>query len=255
MTVALHYETMGQGRPVMILHGLFGSARNWQGIARQLSVNYQLVMVDMRNHGNSPHHDETGYIHMAEDIRLLAQTMDIGPISVIGHSMGGKVAMLFGLHYPELIDKLIVMDIAPVNYVRGFADLIDAMIALPLENIENRNHAARILERDIDDAGVRTFLLQNLVRKDNRYQWRLNLKALKNGLKEIGQFPEQNGQHHGQTLFLGGEESDYLLPEHHGDIYSLFPNAQINTIPEAGHWLHADQPQLVIDNIKQFIDD
>jgi len=253
MAVALHFETLGRGRPIMILHGLFGSARNWQGIAGQLCTNYRLIMVDLRNHGHSPHHHKTGYVDMAEDLRALMKMLNMEKVSLLGHSMGGKVAMLFALHYPGLIDKLLVMDIAPVSYVRGFAALIDAMLALPLEDIQNRSDAARILEHDVADAGVRTFLLQNLVRKKDGYEWRLNLHALKAGLRELGDFPRQDRQYHGPALFLGGADSDYLLPGHHPAIHALFPHARIEMIPGAGHWLHADQPQGVIDHIKRFI--
>ncbi len=253
MAVALHYESLGEGRPVMILHGLFGSARNWQGIARQLCTDYRLLMVDLRNHGNSPHHNETGYMAMAADIRALTKTLDIERLALLGHSMGGKVAMLVALNYPRLIDRLIVMDIAPVNYVRGFASLIDAMLAVPLANIENRSQAAQILAQDIKEPGLRAFLLQNLIRKGDGYVWRLNLPALKKGLREIADFPRQDGQYPGQALFLGGGDSDYLLPEHHDAIHARFPSARIETIAHAGHWLHADQPQLLIKHIRQFI--
>ena len=218
----------------MILHGLFGSARNWQGIARQLGTDYRLLLVDLRNHGNSPHHNKTGYTDMAEDIKALMRVLDMDKVALLGHSMGGKVAMSFALSYPGLVDKLLIMDIAPVSYVRGFTALIDAMLAMPLKDIKSRSDAARILAKDVGDAGVRTFLLQNLVRKKDGYEWRLNLEVLKAGLEEIGGFPRQDRQYHGPALFLGGANSEYLLPRHHHAIHALFPHARIETIAGAG---------------------
>lgn len=256
MSIKLHYESLGEGGTIMILHGLFGSSRNWQGIARQLSKNYNLLMPDLRNHGKSPHADEMSYEHMADDLMRLLEPLDVERLSLIGHSMGGKVAMIFALKYPELVDKLIVMDIAPVAYLRGFRDIIEAMLKLPLSNIETRNQANQKLEKDISDAGVRTFLLQNLTRDGDSYKWRINLHAIKNNLTLIGGFPELQNTlpYRGKTLFMGGANSDYIQHEHHEDIRTLFPNARIDTIANAGHWLHADQPQLVIEGINQFLD-
>ncbi len=257
MSVQLHFETFGAGKPVVILHGLFGSARNWRGIARQLAGDFQIFTVDLRNHGESGHADSMYYMEMVEDIRQFLRDRQLDKVSLIGHSLGGKIAMAYALEYSEMLEKLIVMDIAPVQYKNEFEALVDAMLAVELDSISSRSQANDILKTDIEDGGLRLFLLQNLVHNSQGFQWRINLPAIKAALPDISAFPTftRSSRHSGPTLFLGGDMSDYIKPEYHEEIKSFFPMAEISTIADANHWLHADQPQRVVEKISRFLAD
>lgn len=257
MSVQLNFETFGAGKPVVILHGLFGSARNWRSIAKQLADNYQVFVVDLRNHGESGHADSMYYMEMVEDIRQFLHDRQLDKISLIGHSLGGKTAMAFALEYQEMLDKLIILDIAPIQYHNDFGQLVDAMLALDLTTISSRNQANDVLKTDINDGGVRLFLLQNLFRDAEGFQWRINLPAIKAALPDISAFPTftWSSQHSGPTLFLGGDRSDYILPKYYNEIKSFFPAARIASITDADHWLHADQPEAVLDEIRRFLAD
>jgi len=257
MSVQLNFETYGQGKPVIILHGLFGSARNWRSIAKKLGNQYQVFSVDLRNHGDSEHADSMYYMEMVEDLRQFLHDRNLDKASLIGHSMGGKTAMAFALEYEEIIDKLVVLDIAPVQYKNEFEQLIDAMLGLELGEISSRNQANDLLKSGIKDGGLRLFLLQNLIHEAEGFQWRINLPAIKAALTDISAFPTfmKSSQYSGPTLFLGGEMSDYILPDYHKDIKSFFPEADIISITAADHWLHADQPQRVFEEISRFLAD
>jgi esterase len=231
------HGTAGDRPPLLIAHGLFGSARNWGAIARRLSGDRQVVAVDMRNHAESPWSDAHGYEEMASD---LAEVIE-GRWDVLGHSMGGKAAMALALVHPEKVSRLVVADISPVAYAHTQSHLIDAMEALDLSSIETRGDADRALAASIEDDGVRAFLLQSLDVKGRR--WRLNLAALRAEMPRILSFPELDGQFEGNALFLSGTGSNYVLPEHRDRIKSLFPNARFAKIPGAGHWLHAEKPR------------
>jgi esterase len=255
MSIKLNFETFGAGKPVIVLHGLFGSARNWRSIAKQLSETHQVFTIDLRNHGESGHSDSMYYMEMMEDIKQFLHDKHLRKVSLIGHSLGGKIAMTFALNYPEMLEKLIVLDIAPVQYDNNFELLVDAMLSLDLADISSRNQANDILRNNIEDGGVRLFLLQNLFHNSDGFQWRINLPAIKKALPDIGAFPTftRSSEHNGPTLFLGGDRSDYIRPEYHEDILSFFPTAQISTITDAEHWLHADQPQQVLEEISRFL--
>lgn len=257
MSARLNFESFGEGEPVIILHGLFGSVRNWRSIARQLARQYQVFSVDLRNHGDSEHADSMYYMEMVEDLRRFVHERHLDKASLVGHSMGGKTAMAFALEYEEIIDKLVILDIAPVQYENEFEQLIDAMLALDLDEINSREHANELLKPGVEDGGVRLFLLQNLVREADRFQWRINLPAIKQALPDIGAFPTftVSSQYSGPTLFLGGEMSAYILPEYHDDIKSFFPAAGILSIADAAHWVHADQPGRVLEEISRFLSD
>lgn len=223
--------------PLLIAHGLFGSARNWGVVAKRLSSDRLVTAVDMRNHGESPWFDGHRYPDMADDLaRAISERAD-----VLGHSMGGKAAMLLALNVPEKVRKLVVADIAPVAYSHTQTPLIDAMKSLDLSLIETRGDADRLLEPLIDDAGVRAFLLQSLDVKERR--WRLNLDVLAKEMDHIIGFPEVSGVFHGPALFLSGANSDYVKREHRDRIRSLFPAARFAKIPGVGHWLHAEKPR------------
>jgi len=256
MSVRLNYETYGTGKPVIVLHGLFGAARNWRSIAKQLGQKYQIFILDMRNHGESDHADSMHYMEMIEDVRQFLHDRNLDKASLIGHSMGGKTAMVFALEYEEIIDKLIVLDIAPVQYKNKFDQLVDAMQALDLDNISSRNQANEILKTHIEDDGLRSFLLQNLVHSTEGFQWRVNLPVIKAALPDICAFPAfaVNSIYSGPTLFIGGDKSEYILPAYREDIKSFFPRTEIITIKDADHWMHTDQPQRLFEEISRFLD-
>ena len=223
--------------PVLIAHGLYGSARNWGAIAKRLSDRYRVTAVDMRNHGESPRATTQSYADMAQD---LAEAIP-DRAHVVGHSMGGKAAMVLALTHPDKIDRLVVADIAPVAYGHTQVHLIEAMRQIDLTGIESRGDADRQLKPLVADDGVRAFLLQSLDVKERR--WRLNLDVLAHEMPRIIGFPDVTGKFDGPTLFLAGGDSDYVRPEHRDRIKTLFPQAKFAKIPGAGHWLHAEKPR------------
>lgn len=237
----------GSAPPVLIAHGLFGSARNWSAIARRLSDRGRVVAVDMRNHGDSPWCARHDYTAMAEDLGALADGWDI-----MGHSMGGKAAMVLALTWPERVRRLIVADIAPAAYDHTNTHLIRAMRRLDLSGISLRSEADAQLSQDIGDNSVRAFLLQSL---DVRNRcWRLNLDALEANMNRIAGWPEIEGRFGGPTLFLSGGDSDYVRPEHRERIRALFPKARFASMPGCGHWLHAEKPRDFEANARGFLD-
>ena len=255
MSVQLSFESFGSGKPVVILHGLFGAARNWRSFAKILAEHYQVFTVDLRNHGDSDHTDSMYYMEMAEDIRQFLHDRHLDQVSLIGHSMGGKTAMTFALENEEFVDKLVILDIAPVQYENDFEPLADAMLALDLSDISSRNQANDLLKTSIKDGSLRLFLLQNLIRVEESFHWKINLPVIKAALPDISAFPTftLNSLYAGPTLFLGGDQSDYIRSAYHEDIRSFFPEAEIVTIENANHWLHADQPQRVFEEISRFL--
>lgn len=236
------------GTPLLIAHGLFGSARNWGVIAKRLGATRRVVAVDMRNHGDSPWADSHSYPDMAED---LAEVVD-GRWDVLGHSMGGKAAMVLALTRPEQVNRLVVADIAPVGYSHTQAHLVEAMAGLDLSGIGLRSEADLALSATVPDAGVRAFLLQSLDLKEKR--WRLNLPVLGREMDRILGFPEIAGRFEGPVLFLSGATSDYVRREHRERILELFPAARFAKIPGAGHWLHAEKPREFEAAVAAFLD-
>ncbi|MBU3259230.1 alpha/beta fold hydrolase [Roseovarius sp. PS-C2] len=226
---------------LLIVHGLYGSARNWGVIAKRLSDARQVVAVDMRNHGLSPWYDTHSYPDLADDLARVLQNLD-GPFDVLGHSMGGKASMVLALTRPELVNRLIVADIAPVSYTHTQIQYIEAMKAVDLSAIEKRSDVAEQLERLVDDPTLISFFTQSLDIKEKK--WRLNLDVLAAEMPKILSFPDMTGKHYdGPALFLSGADSDYVKREYRNDIKSLFPKAQFAKIPGAGHWLHAEKPR------------
>lgn len=229
----------------MIAHGLFGSARNWGVIAKRLSATRTVITVDMRNHGSSDWYDTHSYPDMAAD---LAQVIT-QPTDVIGHSMGGKAAMMLALTNPALVNRLIVADIAPVAYTHSQMGPIAAMRGVDLTGIKNRGDAQAQLTGL--EPGVADFLLQSLDMKEKR--WRLNLDVLAAEMDKIVGFPQVSGQFDGPTLFLSGANSDYVQPAARPQIKALFPNAMFAKIPGAGHWLHAEKPREFAAAVSAFL--
>lgn len=241
--LSLACRDIGQGAAVIILHGLFGSSRNWQTIARGLADRYRVISVDLRNHGASPHAAEMGYGAMAADVCALADRLALPQPVLVGHSMGGKVAMTAALVQPLRWRMLAVVDIAPVRYPVGFAELVDAMLAVAASAPSRRTQAEEMLRAAEPDPAVRNLLLQNLVIRDGRYAWRINLPAIREALPEIAGFPDIDGRFDGPVLFARGELSRAILPEHEPIIRAHFPRARMVTIAGAGHWPHADSPE------------
>lgn len=244
------FGTVTTQPPLLIVHGLFGSARNWGAMARRLADRGLVVVPDMRNHGDSLWRDSQSYADMAADLAELAA--DHGPMDVLGHSMGGKAAMLLALTRPDLLGRLIVADIAPVAYSHSHLPHIAAMQRLDVAAITSRSQADQRLAPLVPDPGIRAFLLQSLDLKAEPPRWRLNLEVLERDMAQITEWPDVAGQFPGPTLFLSGALSDYVTASHRPAIKALFPAARFAKIPDAGHWLHADQPRAFEATIRAF---
>lgn len=237
--------------PLLIVHGLYGSARNWGVIAKKLSDERQVFAVDMRNHGNSDWQDSHSYPDMAADLAEVLN--EIGPADVLGHSMGGKACMVAALHTPDLIKRLVVADIAPVPYTHTQAQFIVAMKAVNLETVEKRSDAVAQLEAaGVEDPTLRNFFTQSLDLKAQK--WRLNLDVLQAEMDKIVGFPaDVTGEFDKPTMFLSGAMSDYVLPEHRPTIREFFPKAQFVKMSGAGHWLHAEKPAEFMATVRAWL--
>jgi esterase len=249
------YETSPEGPetapPLLIAHGLFGSARNWGAMAKRLAVGRRVVAVDMRNHGSSPWLPAHGYPDLAADLADVISSLG-GQADVLGHSMGGKAAMALALIHPEHVRRLVVGDIAPVSYSHSQSDLVAAMRNVDLTHVTRRSEADKLLAKNVGDAGVRAFLLQSLDVEARR--WRLNLDVLEAEMPRIIGWPGIEGRSDSPALFLTGALSKYVLPEHEEGIRFLFPAARISSVAGAGHWMHADRPGEVASAVLSFLD-
>ncbi len=238
---------------VVIVHGLFGSARNWGVIAKRLSAGRPVITLDLRNHGESPHLPGHSYLDLAND--LANEIVEIGaPVDVIGHSMGGKTAMVLALQNPALVNRLVVADIAPIGYRHTQMPLVRAMQALDLTKIASRKEADVALAAAIPEPGIRAFLIQSLELRAQDRRWKLNLDALADQMPLILGFPKITGAFANPTLFLSGGASDYIPSDSHAKIKSLFPISEFQTIPKAGHWLHAEAPAEFLTAVRAFLD-
>lgn len=244
--MTLHTKTYGEGAPLLILHGLLGSGSNWATHAKWLAdeLGYQVILPDLRNHGRSPHADAHTYADLAADVAELIAERDLGPVSLAGHSMGGKVAMTLALTQPELLHRLCVIDIAPVDYPARHLDLLESMSDLDLSCFTEREAIEEALREAIPSQPVRQFVMTNLKRQGNHFAWRINLPVLRRELDTIMAFglPDALQPYENTTLFIAGERSDYIQPEHQPAIDRWFPQAELRTIPAAGHWVHAENP-------------
>lgn len=245
------------GLPVVLAHGLFGQGRNMGAIARRLAETRRVVTPDMRNHGESPHADVHDYPAMAADLAGLIEDLG-GRADLVGHSMGGKAAMMLALRRPELLRKLVVMDIAPIAYRHSQNGLIDAMEAVDMAGITRRSEADAALAESIHSAGLRAFLLQSLDLKSRPPRWRLNLPVLRQQMEVITGWPEGDcgdgpSAFAGPALAMLGAQSDYVDAEGQHALRRLFPQIRIVTLKEAGHWLHADAPEAVASTLAAFL--
>ena len=239
----LHAAERGQGPPVCLLHGLFGRAQNLGSLARRLSARFRVLSPDLRNHGDSPHAPGMGYTALAQDVIETLDALGALPVRLLGHSMGGKVAMVAALQAPSLVSRLAVADIAPVAYAHHNGRVARAMIGLQLRPGLDRRQAEAALADAVPEAGVRAFLLQNLA-FGPRPSWRIGLDHIADGIADIEGWPDLPGdpRYPGPALFIAAERSDYIQQPHGAAIRKLFPAADIVQLADAGHWLHADQP-------------
>jgi esterase len=255
MPVQLAATEYGAGPPVAILHGLFGSGRNWHSIALQLARQHRVLAFDLRNHGRSPWADGMRYEEMVEDLRVSLRARGIERLALLGHSMGGKVAMAMALLHPYEIDRLAVVDIAPVSNPPTLLAYVRAMRTVELRGVTRRGEVDAQLVGAVPDAAERAFLLQNLELGDKEVRWRLNLDAIEHDFSQISGFPElpAGSRYQGPTLFIAGARSNYILAGHESTIRRLFPLARISRIEGAGHWVHAEQPQAFLQVVGPFL--
>lgn len=235
---------------LLIVHGLYGSGRNWGAIAKRLAPERRVVSVDQRNHGQSPWYDSHSYEDMAADLAEVIEAQG-APMDVMGHSMGGKAAMVLALSRPELVNRLIVADISPVNYPPDPNTNIDAMRSVDLNGVSKRSDAIEQLAASITDPTLRSFFTQSLDLANKR--WRLNLDVLEAEMGKIRGFPDVQSSYSGPTLFLAGANSDYVTPDHRPTIRALFPHARFAKITGAGHWLHAEKPREYIQTVQAWL--
>lgn len=252
----LHSKLKGKGQPLIILHGFLGMGDNWKTLANAYAKEgFEVHLVDQRNHGRSPHDEAFSYDLLAEDLKEYLVEKDLDSVSIIGHSMGGKTAMRFATLFPNRVDKLIIVDIAPKYYAPHHQQILDGLTRISEAKLTSRTDADELLAEYISEKGVRQFLLKNLYWKtQEELNLRLNLSALKQNIEEVGKGLPQNASYAGKTLFIKGENSDYIQESDKADISGHFPDFEIQGIENAGHWVHAEQRdaffELSLDHLK-----
>lgn len=242
----------GEGPPVVLLHGLFGAARNFGAIQRALASQFHVIALDMRNHGASPHSAEMGYSTLASDVIDTLAALEIRSAALIGHSMGGKAAMAAALIQPTVVGRLLVSDIAPVSYEHGNSRVAEALKSLPLTEPLTRSQADAALSESVADPAIRAFLLQNL-QFGMLPAWRVGLDQIAASIPDLEGWPPLSGRYDGPVLFVAGARSDYIRPEYRPVIRGLFPHARFVTIKNAGHWVHADNPAGFLAVVEAFL--
>ena len=245
----LNYKKYSEsGAPLLVLHGLFGSLGNWGWHSKELSRHYSVIGVDLRNHGNSPHDAELSYPAMASDVLQLIENLGFASVAIIGHSMGGKVAMELALQHHRIVNRLIIVDIAPVAYpddTQTHQRAIAGMQALNLVGLKTRDEAEELLVDYIEEEATRKFILTNLARDEGGgFRWRLNLEAVEKNYGKLRMKPTGKTPYRKPTLFIKGALSTYISSEDEEEILRLFPEAKLKTIMQAGHWLHVDKPKV-----------
>lgn len=249
----LYHREYGQGEPLLILHGLFGFSDNWQTIAKALSEQFLVIALDLRNHGRSPHAPSHTYADMAEDLREFMQKNWIHSARIMGHSMGGKAAMQLALTHPDLVEKLVVVDIAPGRATDKHQAIYRTLLDIDLEKMTTRQDIEAAMAANIPDVGVRQFLLKNVTRHDDgAFAWKMNLPVLWRYFPNI-LGPVSGEPYEGPTLFVAGGASNYIRPDDKPEIRRLFPQSRIETIPGAGHWVHAEKPAELLGLLRDFL--
>jgi len=252
--VQLHFKESGQGRAVVLLHGLFGSSDNWHFIAAKLAEKFQVFALDQRNHGQSPHHTEMNYLLMAADVEKFFITRGLESATVLGHSMGGKTAMQLALQFPQRVDKLVVADMAPRAYAPAHDKIFAALLALDLPAFQTRQQIEDALAPEIPNLVLRRFLLKNLGRNaGGNFFWKINLSGLAQNYLKLGEPVAAVAPFAKPTLFIRGGKSKYIKTEDEPLIRELFPLAQIQTLAAASHWVHADQPAEFLRLLLEFL--
>jgi len=251
----LAFKKLGSGKPLFILHGLFGSSDNWQTLGKRFAEFYTVYLIDERNHGHSPHSEEFNYKVMSEDLNELMQDEGLESVMLLGHSMGGKAAMQFAVDHPEKVEKMMVVDIGPGQYPVTNQDVVDAIEKFDPQTLASRKEAENILSLYIKEEGVKQFLLKNLYWDDNqKLQWRFDFENIKKNIKRVGDItPMPNKPIDIPVLFLKGERSHYIVESNTDLMKIIFPQAQVEVIANAGHWVHADQPQAFFDAVMKFL--
>ncbi len=250
----LNHKILGEGPPLIILHGLFGSLDNWLTAGKYLSEEYKVYLIDQRNHGQSFHSDEFSYQAMAHDLQHFIQQLEINNPIFVGHSMGGKTILKYTSLFGDNFHKMIVVDIAPKSYPVHHQSILDAYHSVDLKKVERRSDAEDQLKPLVSNAAIRQFLLKNLSRdKEGNFSWKINLPVIEKNIENVGEGLPEKQISEKPVLFVRGEKSDYVRDEDMKLIRILFPNANLVTIKNAGHWIHAEQPEAFLDTIKQFL--
>ena len=250
----LHFQETGEGQSLIILHGLFGSSDNWLTVARELAADYKIYLADLRNHGDSPHSENFTYADMADDLAEFVHDQQIKDPVVIGHSMGGKAAMRFSTEHPELVKKLVVVDIAPRYYPPHHQGILEGLKSIDTENIKSRKEADEALAKYVKELGVRQFLLKNLSRNEKGgYEWKMNLPVIDQKIENVGEGLSEDARFDKPVLFINGAKSDYIRKKEEELIFTIFPQATIETIQGAGHWVHAEKTEEFVALLRSFL--
>jgi len=253
----LNYQQLGHGENIILIHGLFGSLENLNIVAKALSTQYCVTSIDVRNHGNSFHQQGASYKELAKDVVNLLDHLAIQQCHILGHSMGGKIAMQIALDYPQRLEKLVIADIAPIAYPAHHLSIINGLKSIDLTKVKKRKDADIQLADYVDNIGVRQFLLRNITSNtQGGFYFKCNLEYIDQGYSQVMQSIETQAEQkfYGDTLFIKGGMSDYILPEHKAAINALFPQAKVKVIQGAGHWLHAEKPVAFNKIIMDFLD-
>lgn len=250
----LYYREFGAGDPVIILHGLFGFSDNWQTIAKGLSEHHLVVTPDLRNHGRSAHLPTHTYPEMAEDLKQFMEEKWMFSAAVVGHSMGGKVAMQLALSHPDMVEKLVVVDMEPQQADDNHSDIFEALLEMDLSKMTDRKEAENFLAARITDPGTRQFLLKNITREDNgAFVWKMNLPVLWKHFPDVLAAVGGDQPFEKPALFVRGSRSNYIKDEDWPGVKKLFPQAELVTIQDAGHWVHADKPRELLEVLQHFL--
>ncbi|AZQ83561.1 alpha/beta fold hydrolase [Colwellia sp. Arc7-635] len=241
MAKLLNYQQLGSGKDIVLIHGLFGRLENLNMVAKVLAEDYRVTSIDVRNHGDSFHDSAMDYPLMAQDVVDVMQHLAIDSAAILGHSMGGKIAMELALTKPQFVEKLIVADIAPVEYPAHHSEIIAGLKAIDLTAITQRKDADKQLAQYVDNIGVRQFLLRNLSSENGQFSFKCNIDNIDANYPNIMKTYQGDNTYNGATLFIKGANSDYILPEHRAEILRLFPQSRARVIQGAGHWLHAEK--------------
>ncbi len=249
----LFYREFGNGKPFIIIHGLFGMSDNWVAIAKQIAEKgFRVILPDLRNHGQSLHSSVFDYPSMVNDLLDLFNSLCINKALICGHSMGGKVAMNFAIAHPDRVEKLIVADMGVKEYAVHNNDILDAMLSVDFTAVSSRKEVEEKIEEFVKSYSVRQLLMKNLNRNGNAFEWKLNALSIKDNFKNIFLRVETEKPFNKPVLFIHGELSDYVLDSDFEDIKKIFPSAVLEAVPNAGHWIHADNPEFFIESILDF---